>query len=156
MKYFSLGVITLCLSACQNLATSEVQVHKHYQWQTELPKEDLIISAVGYAPVEEQPASTPALKTIKAIKASKLDAYRDLSEKVHGLRISSEQKIGEFVLQDEQLRSSLQGVIKGAKIVKTYQLNGVYVTEMELNLRDVYRIQAFTQPNNRLLQAEYY
>ncbi|WP_017446328.1 LPP20 family lipoprotein [Gayadomonas joobiniege] len=154
--HFCYGLAGISLVGCQHLSVEPVQVQKHHQWQTELPDRDMIISAVGYAPVAEQVADSSAARTIKAIKASKLDAYRTLSEKIHGLKISAEQNIADLTLQNENLRASLQGVIQGARVVKTYQLDGVYVTEMELNLRDIYRIRAFLQPNQKLISADYY
>lgn len=152
---FSLVLSCLLITACQN-SSQVVQLNKHNEWQYLLPNEDYIVTATGYAPIDSQIGIDKTTKMVKAIKVSKLDAYRDLSEKVHGYKLSGDVSVNDLVLGDERLRASVQGVIKGARLIKSYPLDGVYVTELELNLRDLYRVNAFTNGQTRIVNSRYY
>ncbi|MER2492037.1 LPP20 family lipoprotein [Catenovulum sediminis] len=151
---FSVFVVLVLFGCQSNLAT--IQVDKHYEWQYQLPEQDYVVSAIGYAPIESQMGADKTTKMVKAIKASKLDAYRDLTEKVHGYKLDGDVKVSDLVLGNERVRASVQGVIKGARLVKSYHLDGVYITELELNLRDLYRVRAFTNGQTRIINAQYH
>ncbi|KMT66396.1 LPP20 family lipoprotein [Catenovulum maritimum] len=145
----------LTLAGCQ-LTTPTVTIDKNYQWLYQLPEEDYVVTATGYAPISSQLGNDKTTKMVKAIKASKLDAYRDLSEKVHGFKLSADVRLKDLVLGDEKMKASVQGVIKGARLVKSYHLDGVYITELELNLRDMYRVRAFTNGQTKIINSRYY
>lgn len=142
----------MTVTAC---TSSTISMNKHYEWEYMLPEEDYVVSATGYAPIETQNGVDKTTKVLKAVKASKLDAYRELTEKVYGHKLSSNTKISDLVLGNEQVKTSVQGVVKGARVVKTYQLDGIYITELELNLRDIYRIRAFTNGQAKVIKARY-
>ncbi len=145
-------VAALLLSSCSNTVMS---VNKHHEWEYMLPNEDYIVNATGYAPIDAQHGPDKTQKMIKAIKASKLDAYREITEKIYGHQISSKVKVSDLILGDESLKASVNGVVKGARIIKTYQLDGIYITELELNLRDIYRISAFTNGQAKIKKARF-
>ena len=154
-KFITVFISLVFVVSCQNTMPT-VEINKHYQWQYDLPEQDYVVSAIGYAPINSQLGQDKTPKMVKAIKASKLDAYRDLTEKVHGYKLNSQVKVSDLVLGNESVRASVQGVIKGARIIKTYHLDGVYITELELNLRDLYRIRAFTNGQTRIIDARYH
>ncbi|MFA0520085.1 LPP20 family lipoprotein, partial [Vibrio sp. 10N.222.55.E8] len=54
--------------------------------------------AVGYASISEQKGRTDEEKRIRAMRASKVDAYRELAEQVYGMRVS-----GRAELEDQRL-----------------------------------------------------
>lgn len=153
MSKLWLSLAVLILTACTN---TKVDVAKHYEWEYELPQQDYIVAATGYAPVKTQRGADDPTKMIKALKASKLDAYRDLTEKVYGHKISSRVKVADLILGDEKVKASVQGVIKGARVVKSYHLDGVYITELELNLRDLYRVRSFTNGQVKVVNSRYF
>ena len=156
MKHiFKLCWICLLLSACQSSPTL-VELNKYNEWEYQLPNEDYIITATGYAPIDSQIGNDKTTRMIKAIKVSKLDAYRDLSEKVHGYKLNANVSVNDLIMGDEKLRASVQGVIKGARLIKAYPLDGVYITELELNLRDLYRVNAFTNGQTRIINSKYF
>ncbi|MCU4676444.1 LPP20 family lipoprotein [Catenovulum sp. 2E275] len=152
---FKILCLSVLLTACQNSANL-VQLNKYNEWEYQLPEEDYIVTATGYAPIDSQLGDDKTIKMLKAIKVSKLDAYRDLSEKVHGYRLNADVTVNDLIMGDEKLRASVQGVIKGARLVKAYPLDGVYITELELNLRDLYRVSAFTNGQTRIINSKYF
>ncbi|MEC8227150.1 MAG: flagellar biosynthesis protein FlgP, partial [Pseudomonadota bacterium] len=63
---------------------------KHVEWETVEPDEYPVLTAVGYAPIASQHGGSDSEKSIMAMKASKLDAYRELAEQVYGQRINGQ------------------------------------------------------------------
>ena len=53
-----------------------------------------------------------------AIKAARLDAFRQLAEVVYGTYIDSNTTISDLTIQDDVYRARVEGVIYGAELVK--------------------------------------
>jgi hypothetical protein len=104
------------------------------------------ISAIGFASVSIQPSKNINQRRLMAMRAAKLDAYRSLTEQIHGIRIQGETTIGEAVLTSDKLAAAMNGIIIGARTVKieptsadTYQIQ-LEVSETHINrLIKVYR-----------------
>ncbi|MBR9728020.1 LPP20 family lipoprotein [Shewanella intestini] len=119
------------------------------------PKHDFpVLTAVGYAPIDKQPAQLRSDQILMAMEASKILAYRELTEQVYGLQLSSQTSIDGHLLNNIGTKIKVSGVIKGAKIVKTYPVDGFYVTELELDfklVRDLYMQAEAPVQNNTLI-----
>ncbi|MGL5291295.1 MAG: LPP20 family lipoprotein [Vibrionaceae bacterium] len=94
-----------------------------------------VITAVGTASISAQAGNSLEEKQFKAIRASKLDAYKELSEQIYGVRVSSSSKINDQRLDSDQIGSEVEGVIRAAQVISSYQVGDSYVTELELNLQ---------------------
>ncbi|ELR65141.1 Flagellar protein FlgP [Photobacterium marinum] len=125
MRYWLMLVIVL-LVGCQPL--------------TQIPNKDLI-TAVGYASISEQRGRTLEEKQVRAMRASKLDAYRELTEQVYGMRISARAGLEDQQLGIENTDGAVDGIIRGAKVIRSYPVGDSYVTEMELDLRQMDRMK---------------
>ncbi|MBM7457289.1 hypothetical protein HNR62_003201 [Oceanisphaera litoralis] len=90
--------------------------------------------AVGYAPISLQQAANYQQKLLHAMRASKMDAYRELTEQLGGVMTSSSSQMNSHVLQDGTVRNSSRGVVRGARVVNSYPDGDMYITELELNL----------------------
>lgn len=131
------------LSGCTQLPTTTRQV----VWEKEPPQEFAAIRAVGYAPISAQYGASDDIRQLKAMRASKLDAYRELSERVYGQKVASDVSVNDLVLGNEQLEASVFGVIRGARVTKSYRHENTYITEMELDFREIYRITMSLSPS---------
>lgn len=130
---------------------------KQVEWEYVQPSSYPVIKAVGYAPISAQPGTTDSTKMIMAIKASKLDAYRELTEQVYGQKIGGNQSLEKLVLTNTQLQSSVQGVIRGAEVVKTYPVgDDTYATELSLDFKKVYDIYISTARPKRIKDVHYF
>lgn len=130
---------------------------KHVEWETVEPDQYPILTAVGYAPIASQHGESDSEKNIMAMKASKLEAYRELAEQVYGQRLNGEQSIANMVVNNAQLQASVEGVIRGAKVVKAYPVgNDTYATELMLDMQQVYNIYVSTARPKRLKTVKYY
>ncbi len=130
---------------------------KQVEWEYVQPSSYPVIKAVGYAPISAQPGSTDSTKMIMAIKASKLDAYRELTEQVYGQKIGGNQSLEKLILTNTQLQSSVQGVIRGAEVLKTYPVgDDTYATELSLDFKKVYDIYISTARPKRIKDVHYF
>ena len=100
----------------------------------EYAKGDYEFIAVGYAAVSAQKGESEDIKTLNAIKASKIDAYKELAEQVYGVMLTSEDSVNNHQLQSEILEVKVVGLIRGAKVLRTYHEGDLYITELELKL----------------------
>ncbi len=71
----------------------------------------------GFAQVAGQPGATRNERRLMAMRAARLDALRDLTEQIHGIRISSESSLGDAVLRSDRLHATVQGTLRGARTV---------------------------------------
>ena len=128
--FFSLLLITSCSSVYD----------KHVQWQVIKPEAFPIIRGIGYAPISLQKSEHETQRMLMAIKASKIAAYAELAEQVYGQQVSSKATMADMLIENQQLTSSVQGVIRGAKVVKSYPVGDTYTTELQLDFKDVYEV----------------
>lgn len=143
-------VCTLSLAGCSML------FDKHIQYESATPSAFPILTAVGFAPISAQPGDTQSQKMLLAMRASKLEAYRELAERVYGQRIDSDNTLQSMVSQHDQLSASVQGVIRGARVIKSYVIDDAYFTELELDFREVYHTVQNVQPQQRVRSVRYF
>ncbi|GAA0367170.1 LPP20 family lipoprotein [Bowmanella denitrificans] len=151
MRILGYGLLMILLGGCSSLYDKQVE------WEYIEPATYPVLQAVGYAPIAEQQGSSDTLKMLQAIKASKLDAYRELAEQVYGQRLSGQESLSNLVLSNAQLKSSVDGVIRGAKVVKSYAVDdNTYATELELDMRKVHDIYLAVAKPKRVKKVRYY
>ncbi|NSY32110.1 flagellar biosynthesis protein FlgP [Pseudoalteromonas sp. JC28] len=130
------SVVMVCslagLSGCSSL------VDKHIEYETVQPETFPVLRAVGYAPLSAQPGKTEGEKQLMAIKVSKLEAYRELAEQLYGQNLTSTITVKGAVAQNDGLKSQVNGLVRGAKVLKSYAVGDTYATELELDMKRVY------------------
>ncbi len=148
--YSSLMTCSILLSGCSSV------FDKHIEYTYEEPDYYPVLRAVGYAPLSSQPGETDAQKMLMAIKVSKLEAYRELAEQVHGQKLTSTMTVKGAVAQTDGLSSKVGGLIKGAKIVKTYSVGDTYATELELDMKKVHELYISAIKPRKVKRVIYY
>lgn len=140
-------IISLISFVCVGCTTSS-QI-KYYQ---EAPAEFAKFYATGYAPIATQQGTNKTEKMLQAIKASKLEAYRELTEQVHGHQINGQASISDLIITHSALNSSIKGLIRGAKVIKSYPVNDdIYATELELDYKNLYLLYNSTALPRRII-----
>lgn len=77
---------------------------------------------------------------LMAIRAAKVDAYRNLLEEAYGVNISARSSVREFIVKNDSIRSRVDAYIRGAKVIHTiYHDDGGVEVEMEVTLRQDFR-----------------
>jgi hypothetical protein len=95
------------------------------------------ITATGYAVVAVQNHKNPAQQRLMAIRASKLDAYRNLTEQVYGQQLDATSTVADMVVTNDVFRTKVEGVIYGARLVSITPVGDeTYETTLSLD-RDV-------------------
>jgi len=97
-------------------------------------KTNYILTSVGYATIASQKGPSFDLKILNAMKASKIEAYKELTEQVHGVLVSAENNVQNSRLESDTIRSRVRGLVRGARVVRTYHEGDIYITELELDM----------------------
>ena len=122
---FSLLILTVLLVSSCSSTTEDLTGALAERMQLESGR----LTATGYADIDAQ-SGNPSQQRILAIRASKIDAYRSLSEQIYGLYIDASTTVGDLVVQNDVVQSRVEGVIYGAEIesVKPISDNAYEVT----------------------------
>ncbi|MDN2480547.1 flagellar assembly lipoprotein FlgP [Vibrio agarivorans] len=123
-----LGVMSFMMVGCQPLTPMY---------------DDRFLTAVGYASISEQTGKNLEEKQVRAMRASKIDAYRELAEQVYGMRVSGRADLTDQRLGTETTSGAVDGVIRGAEVVRSYKVGDSYVTELRLDVDKMERLRDY-------------
>ena len=117
---------------------------------TNAPVKDLKYkyTALGYASIAMQHGNNHQQKMLNAIKASKMDAYLELSEYINGILMDSSSNMDNMKLRSGPIKTRTHGLVKGAKVTKTYHEGDLYITELEIEMS--------LSPNTSSKESVYY
>lgn len=109
--------------------------------QTESKLDPILIRVTGYsafdayAYADAEADAKSESKRLLALRASKLDAYRSLAERVYGLSIYGKSMVKDFVLKEDRFAVGLDSYIRGARVVSVNEKQGIgFETVLELML----------------------
>jgi outer membrane protein FlgP len=136
------GLLLLALSGCQTLMPWPDATVKETK-ATKIESAGLIapmvekretLTATGYAVISVQNHRNPAQQRLMAIRASKLDAYRALTEQVYGQQLDATTTVADMTVQSDTFRARVEGVIYGAVLVSiTPAGDDTYETTLSLD-----------------------
>ena len=96
------------------------------------------IRATGYAVISTQNHKNSAQQRLMAIRASKLDAYRALTEQVYGQQLDATTTVAEMMVTSDTFRTHVEGVIYGAVLESITPIgDDTYETTLSLDGRVV-------------------
>jgi hypothetical protein len=99
--------------------------------------------ATGYAVISIQNHRNPAQQRLLAIRASKLDAYRALTEQVYGQQLDASTTVADMTVTNDTFRARVEGVIYGAELVSITPVgDDTYETTLSLNRQVVNDLRA--------------
>jgi hypothetical protein len=71
-----------------------------------------------------------------ALRAAKLDAYRNILEVVRGVRINSTTVVRDYAVESDVIMSKVEGMVQGAEVVKKeYLSDGTVEITLQMDLR---------------------
>ena len=90
--------------------------------------------ATGYAVISIQNHKNPSQQRLLAIRASKLDAYRALTEQVYGQHLDATTTVADMTIMNDTFRAKVEGVIYGAVLVSITPVgDDTYETTLSLD-----------------------
>ncbi len=136
------------LSACSHsIYEGPAKVEQNYQYT---------FTSVGYAPIKAQSGDSFDQKILNAIKASKLEAYKEMAEQIYGVLITAGDSTESSVLLDDKVESQVKGLVRGARVLKIYHEGGMYITELELDMQTLPFLSGaeFNKQGGRVIKVE--
>ena len=128
------GLLTLTGCKSIDLAMSTPAPKEQTTVAAPLVEKRETITATGYAVVAVQNNRNPAQQRLMAIRASKLDAYRNLTEQVYGQQLDSSTTVADMVVTNDTFRTKVEGVIYGARLVSITPVgDDTYETTLSLD-----------------------
>ncbi|PAF47981.1 hypothetical protein BKH41_06710 [Helicobacter sp. 12S02232-10] len=97
------------------------------------PTNIIELSAVGMGVAPESTIS-PSQALALAKRAAIVDAYRQLGEKMYGIRVNAQDTVRDMVLQNSTIKTKVQALIRNAEITETVYKDGLCQVSMELKL----------------------
>ncbi|MCB5162255.1 LPP20 family lipoprotein [Marinomonas algarum] len=105
-----------------------------------IKQEPIIVTATGYAALITSKRLSQSQARIMTLRSSMLDAYRNLSERVYGLKIDGSSSLSNMVLQNDELRTYVDAYLIGAKVVSQREHeDGTFETVVEMALQENFR-----------------
>jgi len=128
LRWSLVAFLAVVLTGCVSSQSSEEQA------KPEL--EPVTVRVSGYGTYEDVAADrSDTRKRLLARRASQLDAYRNLAERVYGTVVFGSSTVSDFVLQSDSFRTYVDSYVRGAKAISvTEHSDGVVETVMELKL----------------------
>ena len=121
-RVWALCLFCIVIGSGMTVSAHEDAEHADAAQETEKalpPPPPIIVRATGYAsyssPKDKVDQADP--KRLLAIRASKLDAYRNLAERVYGIALQGRSAVKTFELQEDYFATAIDTVIRGARVV---------------------------------------
>jgi len=96
-----------------------------------MPMKDFTVIGEGIAP---QNTISPAQALALAKRAAVADAYRQLGEKLYGVKVNAKETVQDAALKNSDITTHVDGLIKDAYIVDSSYKDGLYRVKMELKI----------------------
>ncbi|TYL48716.1 LPP20 family lipoprotein [Marinomonas sp. IMCC 4694] len=105
-----------------------------------IKQEPILVTATGYAAAMTNKRLSASQARILSLRSSMLDAYRNLSERVYGLKIDGSSSLSNMVMQNDELRTYVDAYLVGAKVVSQREHeDGTFETVVEMALQENFR-----------------
>jgi len=114
------------------------------------PVAPMVLRVVGYGAIDEGAKQTSVQKRLMAIRASKMDAYRAMAERVYGTSVQGSTTVRDMVVQNDRFRSYVETYMHGARVVSTDVMpDGSAETVLEMIIDQGFRNCLQTMDNQR-------
>ncbi|HEX3043910.1 MAG TPA: hypothetical protein VHY08_04075 [Bacillota bacterium] len=131
LKY---GIVCLLLLFPTFIIQAESEVMETVG-QGQIDWERGVLQVKGSGALSQNPGTSLAKAKLMAERAAKADAYRNGLEALEGVRVNSETLVKDFETESDEIRTSVQGYLKGGRFISTnYTSDGICEVMLELPL----------------------
>lgn len=104
------------------------------------PIAPMVLRVVGYGAIEKSKKKTPVQQRLMAIRASRMDAYRAMAERVYGTSVQGSTTVRDMVVQNDRFRTYVETYMHGARVVSSDVLpDGSVETVLEMIIDQGFR-----------------
>lgn len=104
------------------------------------PIAPMVLRVVGYGAMDEDKKKSEVQRRLMAIRASKMDAYRSMAERVYGTSIQGSTTVRDMVVQNDRFRTYIETYMHGARVVSTDVMpDGSVETVLEMTIDQGFR-----------------
>ena len=96
-----------------------------------MPQKEFVVYGEGIAPMN---TISPAQAIALAKRAAVTDAYRQLGEKLYGVKVNAKETVKDAALKDSRIVTQVNGLVKNATITDSKYKDGLYTVRMELTM----------------------
>lgn len=116
------------------------------------PIAPMVLRVVGYGAVDYNSKNhSDSQRRLLAVRASKMDAYRALAERVYGMSVQGSTTVRDMVVQDDRFRSYVETYMHGARVLSADVLSdGTVETTLEMAIDHGFRTCLQTTDNKRI------
>lgn len=114
IKFALFGLLFSTLTACTH--------YDNYETEYTAPPYKKV-TAVGYGTAEKTDKFSRSQIKLMAIRSSKLDAYRSLSEQVYGVRLRGMTTVENMVINHDSYKAFVDAYLRGAKVIRSVAIN---------------------------------
>ena len=141
---FPLAALSTLLAGCQSIPLMlDPPKAADASLITPMVEKRETLVATGYAVISVQNNRNPAQQRLMAIRASKLDAYRALTEQVYGQQLDASTTVADMTIMSDTFRAKVEGVIYGAVLVSITPVgDDTYETTLSLDQKVVRDLRA--------------
>jgi hypothetical protein len=135
--FWAVTATALLLTACANKPPpmkAQARMDDSANLITPMTQKRETLVATGYAVISIQNHRNASQQRLLAIRASKLDAYRALTEQVYGQQLDASTTVADMTVMSDTFRARVEGVIYGAVLVSITPVgDDTYETTLSLN-----------------------
>ena len=135
--FWAVTAAAVLLTACANTPPpmpAQTRMDDGANMITPMAQKRETLVATGYAVISIQNHRNPAQQRLLAIRASKLDAYRALTEQVYGQQLDASTTVADMTVMSDTFRARVEGVVYGAVLVSITPVgDDTYETTMSLD-----------------------
>jgi hypothetical protein len=137
---------SLLLTACSSMfvhedsASSDPESYFQSVGQEVDPIAAMVLRVVGYGAMVKHKSLTESQSRLMAIRASKLDAYRSMVERVYGTSLQGSTTVRDLAVQSDRFRTYVDTYIHGARVVSSDVMSdGTVETILEMVIDQGFR-----------------
>jgi hypothetical protein len=146
LSHLAIVLSSLFLTACSGMFVDDGSVSSEPEnffqpvEQEVDPIAAMVLRVVGYGAMIPDKSLTESQSRLMAIRASKLDAYRSMIERVYGTALQGSTTVRDLAVQNDRFRTYVDTYIHGARVISSHVMSdGTVETLLEMVIDQGFR-----------------